>query len=1491
MKIYWHAVFSIVYLCFLASLFFTPTATAAPTDFVQAVGKNLIYRGDTVLLQGTNFDNVPALGASIGSGNMASIQITEADYTQLKADGGNHVRFGLSFNWYQNDPTAFFQMVDQHIAWAREHNLWLVLNMFTTPGNCYEGYSTSCGIWNSPSEQQELKEFWIDVAEHYYAEPVIAGYDLLNEPNPQGPNYCSTWFNLASEIRYAMYAIAPNQLVFIEACSDPGNSFRYRSPPFGTNIVYEAHDYTPIELSTNSSSTYPGTATDWFGTCTYNKNAFLGIQQIGDQAGCGDHSNLSLVYGLDWATTNNVPMYIGEWGATSSLNGYVTFHQDKAEIYNTLGVSSAHYTWKHRTIITGGSDQWGIYANPLRLDEPLKLAAVQTSWANAVFPNFALSTPTISFTPLSPNPLGSVSPSWSGTAFGGSDTLSTVQYQLDGTSGSWTSCAAVDGNIDEITETFTCSLSNLSQGSHTIYMRASNTAAMVSTSESEAFVIDTIGPVISVTPLAQDPTYDTTPSFSGSTTDDHGTVSMVQYQIGDTFGSWSSCVADDGTFDEASETFSCTVSPALNPGDQEIYFRSRDQLGTYSTTLATQSFTLSNDREWVQTDWSGGSGQTSWSDETKFFSSSQISHATSGEISLSSTTTTPWYNSSWNYRKSIMIDHNSVSGGSNLTNFPVLINLSSESDLAARAMSNGYDLVFTSSDGTTKLSHEIDKFTSATGELQAWVKIPTLSASSDTQLYLYYGNGAASNQSNASDVWTGNGYAGVWHLSQSPGSSAPQFTDSLGVNHGTATVLVAADQIACKIDGGVDFASSNDWISMPNGSALRPTGAMTTSAWIKINSYSGSGRIFSKQGGTTARAWNFGLESTDNSISFGVASNSSTMISASSTAHPSTGTWVYAVGVYEPSTALRVYVDGSESGTNTTSIPASQFSNNGFGPRIGMSVNNVGDFNGQIDEVRLSTVARSSGWIATEYANQNTPSSFYSVGSQQVRVTYNSPGTLVSSIFDTQGASNWDSLTYTLSAPTNTSSTLKVRSSQSSSMSGASDFSDCPTITSGTDISNTACVTDGDRYVQYQVNLSSSDTLVTPSLSYFQLVYARVNEVPQLSVTTPPSSLTSPLSLQGTATDSDGLITNVEYQADSSTGSWSSCVADDQTFNESSENFTCTLTLSSGTHTVYLRSTDNQNANSEISTVTVSVTQTQNSDSSSTSGGSTSIVSASSCSATPPGAKAPWLYAGISESPTIVLLYLTPADLPWDHYVLRFGTSPGNYIFGSDSLTGVDRVLTITHLQPNTKYYFSLRAGNQCAVGPWSNEIQVQTSSSFLSSLSKVTTSLQPDSDIPPKVLVTEEEPRLEIDSDTDSTASATATESGIENLLETNRHQITINVKDILNRPVQGATVIMHSDPKEGITNENGEVVFQDVESGQHRLIIEHQGATAEQSIYVDGSVPNLSLTIKLEPVNRIREYTMAVIIVILGISLAGILLSKRKTDALFGPQIRLAP
>jgi hypothetical protein len=97
----------------------------------------------------------------------------------------------------------------------------------------------------------------------------------------------------------------------------------------------------------------------------------------------------------------------------------------------------------------------------------------------------------------------------------------------------------------------------------------------------------------------------------------------------------------------------------------------------------------------------------------------------------------PWYNSQWQFRKEITINNAEVNGM--LSNFPVLVNINDQG-LASNAQSSGSDIVFTACDGKTPLNYEIEKYSSSTGSLQAWVEIPTLYSSPNDIIYIYYGN-------------------------------------------------------------------------------------------------------------------------------------------------------------------------------------------------------------------------------------------------------------------------------------------------------------------------------------------------------------------------------------------------------------------------------------------------------------------------------------------------------------------------------------------------------------------------------------------------------------------------------------------------------------------------------------------------------------------------------------------------------------------------------
>jgi hypothetical protein len=168
-----------------------------------------------------------------------------------------------------------------------------------------------------------------------------------------------------------------------------------------------------------------------------------------------------------------------------------------------------------------------------------------------------------------------------------------------------------------------------------------------------------------------------------------------------------------------------------------------------------------------------------------------------------------WYTAggTWNYRQKITIDHTKVPN-TDQTDFPVLLKITDQSNpVFTKAQSDGDDILFTSSNQTTKLSWEIEKFTTTLGsrELDVWVKISSLSHLTDTVVYLYYGNSAATGPSAAEKqaVWS-NGYVMTQHMNDATIST---ITDSTS-NANTGTKVSANEPT--EADGKIAKAQSFD---------------------------------------------------------------------------------------------------------------------------------------------------------------------------------------------------------------------------------------------------------------------------------------------------------------------------------------------------------------------------------------------------------------------------------------------------------------------------------------------------------------------------------------------------------------------------------------------------------------------------------------------------------------------------------------------------------
>lgn len=331
----------------------------------------------------------------------------------------------------------------------------------------------------------------------------------------------------------------------------------------------------------------------------------------------------------------------------------------------------------------------------------------------------------------------------------------------------------------------------------------------------------------------------------------------------------------------------------------------------------------------------------------------------------------------YRYRRTITVDHTKC-GASDSTNFPVLVS-GAYSYLATAANggrvqnSSGYDVIFTSdAAGRSKLNWEVEQYTASSGAVVYWVQIPTVSHSADTAFYLFYGNAAiASDQSNRTATWD-SGYALVYHWGT---PSSLSLTDSTShANTGTNDNAVTA--ASGLIGGAGSFAtSSSQYVTF---STVSSGTSGTTSAWIKPNGQSGSfnfGPIIGNSGSSNIDPIQVS-GSTDTSFGYSQGSGG-----VSHTVSSMTGVWHYLVSVRNGLT-VTLYLDG-------TQVASASLQSNESALLQCIGRRNSGGlyYNGLIDETRISTTLRSADWILAEYNNQSSPSTFYSVGAEQLAGT------------------------------------------------------------------------------------------------------------------------------------------------------------------------------------------------------------------------------------------------------------------------------------------------------------------------------------------------------------------------------------------------------------------------------------------------------------------------------------------------------------------------
>jgi endoglucanase len=367
--------FSVLSVCTLVVVLAigSASAVAASPEFIRAVGTRLVDgHGNRFDVKGINLGNwlvpegymfkftharAPAEIARVIEGLVGPVEssrfwstfrdvyIAEDDIRFIKDAGFNTVRVPLHWGLFVKSGALGAErfegegwtLLDRLVEWCRVSGLRVIMDLHAAPGgqtgvNHDDGPGVPLTFY-VPKYRRLTVALWREIAARYHNEPVVLGYDLLNEPiSPYSDeNYLNPRLEtLYREIVAAIRGVDTNHLVLL-AGAQWGTNFAMFDRPFDTNAVYTYHKFWS-----------PAT-----------------------RASLQDYLNFS----SRW----NVPLLIGE---TGELND--SWNLSFRELHDRLGIGWCFWTYKNldsdATVVSIPKPEgWGLIAkagsSPIGLGE------------------------------------------------------------------------------------------------------------------------------------------------------------------------------------------------------------------------------------------------------------------------------------------------------------------------------------------------------------------------------------------------------------------------------------------------------------------------------------------------------------------------------------------------------------------------------------------------------------------------------------------------------------------------------------------------------------------------------------------------------------------------------------------------------------------------------------------------------------------------------------------------------------------------------------------------------------------------------------------------------------------------------------------------------------------------------------------------------------------------------------------------------------------
>lgn len=319
------------------------------------------------------------------------------------------------------------------------------------------------------------------------------------------------------------------------------------------------------------------------------------------------------------------------------------------------------------------------------------------------------------------------------------------------------------------------------------------------------------------------------------------------------------------------------------------------------------------------------------------------------------------------YRKSITIDNLRVDADQ--TDFPVLVLVVNDADIGRNIDASGLNIRFTSSDGTTLLKYQRTSFSVSGGLANGvfFVKVPTVATAADTVIYIYFDNISPTDGADPTNVWN-TAFKAVYHLEESGNGTSGEFTDSTS-NAINGTGTSSPTRATGQIDYGQTFDKVDDAIAVTR-TVL--SAGLTYSAWIKTTStdatvgYSGDSANMVIGDHTNGVVATFGIH--DGKVRYGHYAGG--WFFATSSASVNDGNWHHIAVTHISATGVvQIYVDGVPDGTMTKTYDTTYTAFDQIGAGYLNAIGRDDFFDGMIDEVRISSGARSASWLKFEYYN------------------------------------------------------------------------------------------------------------------------------------------------------------------------------------------------------------------------------------------------------------------------------------------------------------------------------------------------------------------------------------------------------------------------------------------------------------------------------------------------------------------------------------------